>query len=160
MYGHWGPPLLGFPTSAGDEWELEGQGLIGSLAPLIDGGRVKFYSINSVNSAGFYNKGAHPYHRSYVEAQFDAYVREEVVPFIRDNCQSSDIAISTMGASFGAYHAANTLFKHPRHNAEMLCDFGRVRHRELHGRNVRRQHLLQRSGRLPLECGWKFSIGS
>src|SRR6202021_548387 len=36
VYGHWGPPLLGFPTSAGDEWELEGQGLIGSLAPLID----------------------------------------------------------------------------------------------------------------------------
>ena len=25
VYGHWGPPLLGFPTSAGDEWELEGQ---------------------------------------------------------------------------------------------------------------------------------------
>ena len=60
---------------------------------------MKFYSINSVNSAGFYNKGAHPFHRSYVEAQFDAYVREEVVPFIYNNCQSSDIAISTMGAS-------------------------------------------------------------
>jgi len=23
VFGHWGPPLLGFPTSAGDEWELE-----------------------------------------------------------------------------------------------------------------------------------------
>src|SRR3984885_13493021 len=113
VYGHWGPPLLGFPTSAGDEWELEGQGLIGALAPLIDAGRVKFFSINSVNWAGFYDKGAHPFHRSYVEAQFDAYIREEVVPFVRDNCQSGDIAISTMGASFGAYHAANTLFKHP-----------------------------------------------
>ena len=113
VYGHWGPPLLGFPTSAGDEWELEGQGLIGSLSPLIDAGRVKFFSINSVNSAGFYNKGAHPFHRSWVQSQFDSYVRNEVVPFIRDNCQSQDIAISTMGASFGAYHAANTLFKHP-----------------------------------------------
>ena len=36
VYGHWGPPLLGFPTSAGDEWELEGQGLIGAWRPLID----------------------------------------------------------------------------------------------------------------------------
>jgi len=113
VYGHWGPPLLGFPTSAGDEWELEGQGLIGSLSALIDAGRVKFFSINSVNSAGFYNKSAHPFHRSWVQAQFDAYVRYEVIPFIQDNCQSRDIAISTMGASFGAYHAANTLFKHP-----------------------------------------------
>ena len=82
VYGHWGPPLLGFPTSAGDEWELEGQGLIGSLAPLIDAGRVKFFSMNSVNWAGLYNKSAHPFHRSYVQSQFDAYVREEVVPFI------------------------------------------------------------------------------
>src|SRR5438128_12004567 len=28
VYGHWGAPLLGFPTSAGDEWELEGQRMI------------------------------------------------------------------------------------------------------------------------------------
>src|SRR5271167_3737732 len=49
VYGHWGPPLIGFPTSAGDEWELENQGLVGSLGDLIDGGRVKFFSVNSVN---------------------------------------------------------------------------------------------------------------
>ena len=34
VYGHWGPPLMGFPTSAGDEWELEGQGMIGALGRL------------------------------------------------------------------------------------------------------------------------------
>jgi len=113
VYGHWGQPLLGFPTSAGDEWELEGQSMIGAMAPLIDAGRVKFITVNSVNSAGFYNKGAHPFHRSWVQSRFDAYVREEVIPFIHDNCHSHDVVISTMGASFGAYHAANTLFKHP-----------------------------------------------
>jgi esterase/lipase superfamily enzyme len=113
VYGHWGPPLLGFPTSAGDEWELEGQGMIAALAGHIDAERVKVFSINSVNSAGLNNKGAHPFHRSYVQAQFDSYVRNEAIPFIQDNCKSPGIAISTMGASFGAYHAANTLFKHP-----------------------------------------------
>ena len=113
VYGHWGPPLIAFPTSAGDEWELENQGMIGALAGLIDAGRVKFFAVNSANFAGFYNRGAHPFHRSYMQAQFDAYMRYEVVPFIFDNCQSPGIPISTMGASFGAYHAANTLFKHP-----------------------------------------------
>src|SRR4029077_16065452 len=49
VYGHWGPPLLGFPTSAGDEWELEHQGMIDSLADFIDGGKVKVFSINSIN---------------------------------------------------------------------------------------------------------------
>jgi esterase/lipase superfamily enzyme len=112
VYGHWGPPLMGFPTSAGDEWELEGQGMIGALADFIDAGKIKFFSVNSANHLGLYNKGAHPFHRSYMQSMFDAYLREEVVPFIWDNCQSQ-VAISTMGASFGAYHAANTLFKHP-----------------------------------------------
>src|SRR6266850_1320725 len=113
VYGHYGPPLLGFPTSAGDETELEGQSMVGALADFIDAGRVKFFTINSVNGLSFYNKGAHPFHRSYVQSVFDSYLREEVVPFIWNNCQSPGIAISTMGASFGAYHAANSLFKHP-----------------------------------------------
>jgi esterase/lipase superfamily enzyme len=112
VYGHWGPPLIGFPTSAGDEWELENQGMFGSLADLIDAGRVKFFCVNSVNFAALYNKRAHPFHRSWMQSQFDAYLANEVFPFIHDNCKSG-VAISTMGASFGAYHAANTLFKHP-----------------------------------------------
>jgi esterase/lipase superfamily enzyme len=112
VYGHWGPPLMGFPTSAGDEWELQNQGMIGALADFIDAGRIKVFSVNSVNHHGLYNRAAHPFHRSYMQAMFDEYLRDEVVPFIWNNCKSS-AAISTMGASFGAYHAANTLFKHP-----------------------------------------------
>ncbi|HXM98959.1 MAG TPA: alpha/beta hydrolase-fold protein [Candidatus Dormibacteraeota bacterium] len=112
-YGHWGSPILGFPTSAGDEWELENQGMVASLADFIHDGKIKFFSVNSINGLSFYNKAAHPFHRSYVQKVFDTYLREEVVPFIHDNCRSADIAISTMGASFGAYHAANSLFKHP-----------------------------------------------
>ena len=113
VYGHYGQPLIGFPTSAGDEWELENQGMIGALGDFIEAGRVKVFSVNSINGASFYNKGAHPFHRSWMQVMFDSYLRDEVVPFIWDNCQSPGIWISTMGASFGAYHAANTLFKHP-----------------------------------------------
>ena len=112
VYGHWGPPLLGFPTSAGEEWELEGQGFISAISDFIDAGRVKFFTVNSINGLSFYNKGAHPFHRSYVQTVFDSYLVQEVVPFIYDNCQSRP-PISTMGASFGAYHAANSLLKHP-----------------------------------------------
>ncbi len=112
VYGHWGPPLVGFPTSAGDEWELEGQGMIGALSDFIEAGRIKVFSINSVNHSGLYNSGAHPFHRSYMQAMFDSYMRNEVVPFVWDNCRGA-VGISTFGASFGAYHAANTLLKHP-----------------------------------------------
>jgi esterase/lipase superfamily enzyme len=113
VYGHYGKPLLVFPTSGGDENEYEGQGMIAALAHHIDGGRVKVFCVNTVNNESWYNKGCHPRHRSYLQAMYDAYIAFEVVPFIRDNCRTPGIAIATSGSSFGAYHAANTLLKHP-----------------------------------------------
>ncbi|MGA8073297.1 MAG: hypothetical protein WB995_07445, partial [Candidatus Acidiferrales bacterium] len=44
VYGHWGPPLLSFPTSGGDEWEYENQEMVGALGDLIEAGRVKWFS--------------------------------------------------------------------------------------------------------------------
>lgn len=113
VYGHYGAPLLVFPTSGGDEREYEGQGMIAALAHHIDAGRVKVFAISSVNNESWYNKQAHPRHRSYVQARYDEYVANEVFAFIRSHCQSPGIAITTTGSSFGAYHAVNTLLKHP-----------------------------------------------
>lgn len=45
VYGHYGLPVLAFPTSGGEEWELEQMGLIPALAPYIDAGRVKFFAV-------------------------------------------------------------------------------------------------------------------
>jgi esterase/lipase superfamily enzyme len=113
VHGHYGKPILVFPTSGGDEWEYEGQGMVGALAHHIDGGRVKIFCVNTVNNESWYNKQAHPRHRSYVQAQYDAYVAFEVVPFIHDHCRTPGVAIATSGSSFGGYHAANSLLKHP-----------------------------------------------
>jgi esterase/lipase superfamily enzyme len=113
VYGHYGEPLLVFPTSGGDEREYEGQGMIDALGHHIDAGRVKVFTINSMNNQSWYDQGAHPRHRSYVQAMYDDYVASEVVPFIESHCQTAGIPITTTGASFGAYHAVNTLLKHP-----------------------------------------------
>jgi esterase/lipase superfamily enzyme len=113
VYGHYGRPLLVFPTSGGNESEYEGQGMIGALAHHIDGGRVKIFCVETVNNESWYNKQAHPRHRSYLQAMYDAYVAFEVAPFIQDHCRTPGIPITTTGSSFGAYHAANTLLKHP-----------------------------------------------
>jgi esterase/lipase superfamily enzyme len=115
VYGHYGMPILAFPTSMGDEWEQEGQGMIRTLSPYLDQGRIRIFCINGVQSDSFANKGAHPFHRSWMQAQYDAYVANEVFPFIDSVCQTPGIPIATLGASLGAYHAANTLFKHPDH---------------------------------------------
>jgi esterase/lipase superfamily enzyme len=114
VYGHWGAPILVFPTSGGDEWEYERQGMVEALAHHLDAGRVKLFCVGSVNGEGWLNEGAHPRHRSWVQAMYDGYIAEEVVPFIHGHCHSPGIAITTTGASFGAYHAANSLLKHPQ----------------------------------------------
>jgi len=112
-YGHWGAPLLVFPTSGGDEWEYERQGMIDALSDHVEGGKVKIFCVNSINNESWYNRAAHPRHRSYMQSMYDAYIADEVVPFVHRHCQTPDIAVTTTGASFGAYHAANSLFKHP-----------------------------------------------
>ncbi|HQQ12750.1 MAG TPA: alpha/beta hydrolase-fold protein, partial [Bacteroidales bacterium] len=37
----------------------------------------------------------------------------EVVPFIKNHCNSPEIQIALTGCSMGAYHAANFFFRHP-----------------------------------------------
>jgi len=118
VYGHWGGPVLAFPTSGGNEWEMENQGMIAALAEPIEAGRIKVFSVGSNSDQSFYNHHAHPAHRSWMQRMWDEYIRWEVVPFIHADCQGPE-PIATMGASFGAYHAANTLFKH--HDVVMAC---------------------------------------
>lgn len=113
VFGHFGPPMLAFPTSGGDEWEMRNQGMVDALAEFIDAGRLKLFTVAANSSESFYNRQAHPYHRSWMQRMYAEYVREEVVPFIWSHCQTPGLAIATMGPSLGAYHAVNVLLKHP-----------------------------------------------
>jgi len=113
VYGHYGRPLLVFPTSGGTEREYADQGMIAAMAHHIDGGRVKVFCVGSVNNDSWYNKQVHPGQRSYLQTVYDAYITFEVAPFIHDHCRTPGIPITTTGSSFGGYHAANTLLKHP-----------------------------------------------
>ena len=121
VYGHYGSPILVFPTSGGDEREYEGQGMLDALGHHVEAGKVKLFCVNSVNHESWYNKQAHPRHRSWMQATYDCYIADEVVPFIYEHCRTPGIGITTTGASFGAYHAANSLFKHPHVFRRCLC---------------------------------------
>ncbi|MBI1746110.1 MAG: esterase family protein [Acidobacteria bacterium] len=113
VYGHYGQPLLMFPTAAADCEEYERFGLISAIAHHIDSGRVKVFSIDSINRESWLNDHAHPAHKTWRQHVYDRYVDQEVAPFIAEHCRTPGIGIATTGASFGAYHAANTVFKHP-----------------------------------------------
>jgi esterase/lipase superfamily enzyme len=112
VYGHYGFALLLIPTAAADFLEYERFGLIEALRPFIEEGKVKVFSIDSINNESWMNFGAHPLHKSYKHKQWNYYVYDELIPFIK-NKTSSDTPIITCGASFGALHGANLFFKRP-----------------------------------------------
>jgi esterase/lipase superfamily enzyme len=112
MYGHYGIALLLIPTAGADYLEYERFQLIDSVAPFVEAGRVKLFSINSINLESWLNNEMDPCHKSIRHQQFNEYVFNEVVPFIRNNT-SLDTPVITCGASFGALHSANLFFKRP-----------------------------------------------
>jgi esterase/lipase superfamily enzyme len=112
VYGHYGFALLFIPTAAADFLEYERFNLIECLRPFIDGGKIKVFSIDSINNDSWMNYGAHPQHKTYMHKQWNHYVYDEVVPFIKNNT-SGDTPVYTCGASFGALHSANLFFKRP-----------------------------------------------
>jgi esterase/lipase superfamily enzyme len=112
-YGHWGHPVLLFPTAAADFLENERFELIGSIAPAIDAGRVRVFSINSINKQSWMDDSLPVPEQARRQALYMRYIEDEVVPWIRLVCQSPDIRICTSGASFGGFHAANTLLRRP-----------------------------------------------
>ena len=60
VYGHYGFALLMFPTAAADYLEYERFQVIESIAPFIDAGKVKVFSINSINSESWLNDAMYP----------------------------------------------------------------------------------------------------
>ena len=112
VYGHYGTALLLLPTAAADYLEYERFQLINSLAGFIDEGKVKVFSINSINMESWMNNQMHPRDKSVRHQHFNNYVFDEVIPFIKSNT-SNETRIVCCGASFGALHSMNLFLKRP-----------------------------------------------
>lgn len=110
VYGHYGFALLMFPTAAADFLEYERFQLIDSISWFINEGIIKVYSINSINQESWLNQHMLPEHKGLRHQQYNNYVTEEVVPFIKHNSSHTNPIINT-GASVGAYHSLNLLLK-------------------------------------------------
>lgn len=112
VYGHYGFALLMIPTAAADFLEYERFQLIDAIAPLIDAGKLKVYSVDSINKESWLQNEMLGEHKAIRHNQFNEYVAHEVVPFIK-NTTSNDTHVFTCGASFGALHAMNIFLKKP-----------------------------------------------
>ncbi|MDQ3065939.1 MAG: alpha/beta hydrolase-fold protein [Actinomycetota bacterium] len=104
-YGHYGRPLLAFPSQEGPAWQYEERGMIDAVGGLIEAGRVKVYAVDSFDSDSWYRQDLPLEERARLHGLYEDWIVSQVVPFIQDDSASHEIMVT--GVSFGAYHAAN-----------------------------------------------------
>ena len=112
VYGHHGFALLLIPTAGADYLEYERFQLIEYLAPHINSGKIKVFSVDSMNYESWMNNEMQGEHKAIRHNQFNAYIHNEVVAFIKNNT-SQETPVIVAGASFGALHSMNLFLKRP-----------------------------------------------
>ena len=113
VYGHYGKSFIVFPCSRGRYFDFEGQGMIDKISGYIDCGKIKLYAIDSVDIESWYNFSVSPAERNARHNQYDKYIADEVIPFIRKHTKSPNERPMATGTSLGAYHAVNFFLRHP-----------------------------------------------
>lgn len=111
-WGVTGVPVLVFPTAGGDAEEIERWHLVGSLSGLLEAGRIKVYSVDSVAGQSWMNHDD-PRHSMWLQNQFSGAIYSEVVPAIRRDCYDDSIEVIAAGASIGALNAVASVCRHP-----------------------------------------------
>lgn len=112
-WGSFGTPVLLFPTAGGDAEEVERFHLIRVLEPLLEAGRIKVYSTDSIAGKAWTSGQHSGEFCSKMQDRFDAMIYHEITAAIRNDCNSRDIEIIATGASIGAFNAVATVCRHP-----------------------------------------------
>ncbi len=110
-YGHWGRPVLVFPSEQGKASDFENNGMVGAVAGLIDAGRLKLYCVDSYDAQSWSDAAVPTEERAQRHGRYESWIADQVVPWISADCGGDDIELATLGCSLGAFHAANFALK-------------------------------------------------
>jgi esterase/lipase superfamily enzyme len=106
VYGHWGRPVLVFPSENGRAGDFAANGMVDAVADLVDAGRVKLYCVDSYDEQSWSNRSLPLDERARRHGAYEAWIVDQVAPFIHADC-GGPLGVLTTGASMGAFHAAN-----------------------------------------------------
>ena len=110
VFGHYGRPLLAFPSEGGRAYDWRDNGMIGSVQNLIDEGKVKIYCVDSFDASSWSNQSVPLEERARRHGYYEDWIVNHVAPFIHADCGGAQ-EIIVNGPSFGAFHAANFTLK-------------------------------------------------
>lgn len=131
-FGHYGAPVIAFPSGGGQFYDFENNGMIEAVAHLIEAGKLKLYCPEGIDHESWLNHGVDPHWRAVRHHAYQDFIVNNLVPAIRVDCHTPDIKIAVTGCSLGAYHAINFALKFPhlfhyalgmsgRYDIEAIC---------------------------------------
>ncbi|MBV8194642.1 MAG: hypothetical protein JOY80_03860 [Candidatus Dormibacteraeota bacterium] len=112
-WGHFGRPVIVFPTAGGDAEEIERMHLVDAVGELLEAGRVKIYSCDSVAGAAVLRGDGDSRYRGALLNGYHEFVRHELIPAVDADCNGAGLPVVTAGASIGAYNAVAALCRYP-----------------------------------------------
>ncbi|MGH2755299.1 MAG: esterase family protein [Actinomycetota bacterium] len=122
-YGHFGKPLIVFPSEQGAAHDYENNGMIDAISHLIEEGRVKVYCVDSFDRGTWNDESIPLEERAGKHGLYEDWIVNQVTPAIHADCGGFVEAIVT-GCSFGAYHAANLCLKRADLFPLAICQSG------------------------------------
>lgn len=112
-FGHFGMPVIAFPSGGGQFYDFENNKMIAAIAPLIDSGKIKVYCPPSIDNESWLNSWEDPHWRGVNHNRYEHFITDNLVGAIRFDCQSPDIRVGLVGCSLGAFHSVNFALKFP-----------------------------------------------
>jgi len=108
-YGHYGRPVLAFPSENGEVGDWEARGMVDALVEPLEAGRLKLYCIPSFDRESWTRRDLALEERARRHGHYEWWVLTRLVPFVQADSHTREL-IAT-GASFGAFHAVNFCLK-------------------------------------------------
>ena len=86
VHGHWGRPVLVFPTERGSARDAESNGLVAAVDELLSAGRVKLYCVDSHDAASWSAADKPLEERARAHEHYESWILATAVPFIAEDC--------------------------------------------------------------------------
>ncbi|HXV75675.1 MAG TPA: hypothetical protein VD788_05090 [Candidatus Polarisedimenticolaceae bacterium] len=122
-YGSAGAAMIYVPTSGGGVDEFAGYGLPQACRPWLEEGSLQVFAIDGWARNTLWNEALSGAERMRAYAVYERYVADELLPWVAERTGGPPPLV--VGCSFGAYVAANLLFKRPASVAG-ACGLGGV----------------------------------
>jgi len=122
-FGHFGRPVVVFPSEQGRAWDYESNGMVDAVAPLIEAGRVKLYCVDSFDHLSWADRTVPLEERAKQHESYESWVCNDVLGAIGQDAPGAAEAVVT-GCSLGAYHALNLALKRADLFPVAICQSG------------------------------------